>query len=335
MVVSAPGRVTDHFIRLARRVARKPDERELDMLLSVGERMGMSLLAMAINDVDGFRAVSFTGSQVGIITDTRHTDASIIEVKGFRIREAIDKGMIPIIAGFQGISTAKEITTLGRGGSDATAVALAAAVGADRCELVKESGGIFSADPMLVSGAVHYREMDYSTLEAITSAGAKVVQPRAAGLASEHNVVLAVTSVEGERRTLVSDRSLSRAAIAAMTLREGVSLKPLGETGPLEMSDFISWTRDKGGAAITMEGGVKTDLVSVVGWGGLLSNEAAAVVSKAKDITPLALFRTPGVLTLVVSSGAGRDALKSVHKEAVAAGLFRLTAADSIEEAQL
>ena len=146
VVVSAPGKTTDEFHRLAKEITSEPDQREMDMLLSVGERTAMALLAMSINADGRYHAISFTGSQVGIITDTQHTDARILEVKGYRIRETVEKGHIPIIAGFQGVSVDREITTLGRGGSDTTAIALAIALKAERCELVKEYGGVYSED---------------------------------------------------------------------------------------------------------------------------------------------------------------------------------------------
>jgi len=129
VVVSAMGQITDDLVRLAYSVAKEPAKREMDMLLSVGERMSMSLMAMAIEDTGLAQAVSFTGSQVGIITDTRHTEARIVEIRSHRIQEALKAGKVVVVAGFQGVSLEKEITTLGRGGSDTTAVALAAALG--------------------------------------------------------------------------------------------------------------------------------------------------------------------------------------------------------------
>jgi len=334
VVVSAPGRITDYFLRLAHRVANHPDERELDMLLSVGERMGMSLLAMAINDIGRFRAVSFTGSQVGIITDNKHTNASIIEVKGYRIREAIAEGMIPIVAGFQGISTDKEITTLGRGGSDATAVALAAAIGADRCELIKESGGIFTADPTLFSEAILHRSMNYATLETITAAGAKIVQPRAAALAREHRVTLSVAAIDGKRSTLVSDRTLSNAAISTIILQSDFFLKTeLSENTNDCDSDFF-WGRGVGGVCLTRDkrSGEPVEIVTLVGWSGQLPSDAVTIALRAIDNESLALFRSPGSLTIVVELGRGKQALKQIHAAAVDTGLFIRSGVDAAED---
>jgi len=323
VVVSAPGRSTDHFIKLAHKISEKPDPRELDMLVSVGERMGMSLMAMAINDLGRYRAVSFTGSQVGIITDNRHTDASIIEVKGYRIREAVADGMIPIVAGFQGISIEKEITTLGRGGSDATAVALAAAVGAERCELVKETGGIFSADPMLVSDARLHTEIDYATLEVMTAAGAKVIQPRAAGLAREHNVILAITAPDGRRGTLVSDRTLAKSAISVITLQVGFSISPLFSGDDASSYEIFSLPAGAAGMGLSTKGGHQTcDLVTVVGWGGKLPAEAVKTVLEYLEPEPLACFKSPGSLMIAFQAGFGRSALQNIHTRAIEAGHF-------------
>src|SRR6185436_13295097 len=137
VVVSAMGDTTDDLLRLAKQVSPTPDRRELDMLLSVGERISMALLSMAIRDLGG-DAISFTGSQAGIITNDRHIDARIIEVRPFRVQDALALGKIVIIAGYQGVSYRKEVTTLGRGGSDTTAVALAAALDADWCEICSD-----------------------------------------------------------------------------------------------------------------------------------------------------------------------------------------------------
>src|SRR5213595_647784 len=148
-VLSAMGDSTDDLVRLAYEVSRKPKPRELDMLQSVGERISCALAAMAITDL-GHKAISLTGSQAGIVTDTTHTKAKIVEVRARRIHEALDEDRIVLVAGFQGVSTELEVTTLGRGGSDMTAVVLAAALGADRCEIYTDVDGVYTADPRLV-----------------------------------------------------------------------------------------------------------------------------------------------------------------------------------------
>ena len=191
-VVSAMGQTTDDLVRLAYSVAKEPGKREMDMLLSVGERMSMSLLAMAIEDTGLAQAVSFTGSQVGIITDTRHTEARIVEIRSMRIQQALEEGKVVVIAGFQGVSLKKEITTLGRGGSDTTAVALAAALRADRCDLIKEVPGIFSSDPTVIPEAVPIPEMDYASASGMSLGGARILKEECIELAKRYNIELRV-----------------------------------------------------------------------------------------------------------------------------------------------
>ncbi len=193
VVVSAMGRHTDELEHLARQVSPQPPRRELDMLLSVGERVSMSLLSMAL-EVCGVPAISLTGSQCGVITDESHTEARILEVRADRVREALDRGLVVVVAGFQGVSRQKEITTLGRGGSDATAVALAAALGAERCEILKDVDGVFTADPHLVEGARRHDALAYDEMSAVAEAGCEVVHPRAVAYAREHGVPLFVGS---------------------------------------------------------------------------------------------------------------------------------------------
>src|SRR4030088_2837686 len=151
-VLSARGKTTDELIAMAEEVSATPDPREMDMLLSTGERMSCALCAMAINDL-GHRAISLTGSQAGIVTDTSHTTAPRLDVRADRIRDALAEALIVLVAGFQGVSTSRDITTLGRGGSDTTAVALAAAIAADVCEIYTDVDGVFSADPRIVPDA--------------------------------------------------------------------------------------------------------------------------------------------------------------------------------------
>jgi aspartate kinase len=178
VVVSAMGKTTDELLGLARRVAPDPPRRELDMLVSTGERVSMALLSIAIH-ARGGDAISFTGSQSGIITTDRHFDARIVEVKPLRIEEELARGKIVIVAGYQGMSTKREITTLGRGGSDTTAVALAAALGAERCEIYSDVDGVYSADPRVVGDAIHLSEIDLASLQEMAEAGAKVLNAQA------------------------------------------------------------------------------------------------------------------------------------------------------------
>jgi len=205
VVVSAMGRTTDELAALARSAHPSPPRRELDMLLSVGERITMSLLSMALADLD-CPAISFTGSQCGIVTDTSHTDARIIEVKGDRVREALAAGAVVVVAGFQGVSREREITTLGRGGSDTTAVALAAALGAARCEILKDVDGVLTADPGLVPEARRHERLDYEQMKQLAASGCGVVHVRAVEYAERHGVPLVVrSSFHGGDGTVIAD----------------------------------------------------------------------------------------------------------------------------------
>ena len=194
VVVSAMGDTTDELIDLARQVSPKPPARELDMLLTAGERMSMALLAMAISDL-GFEARSFTGSQAGVITDSVHGKARILDVTPGRIEAALDEGAIPIIAGFQGVSQeTKDITTLGRGGSDTTAVALAAALHADVCEIYTDVDGIFTSDPRVVPTARQLSKVTYEEMLELAASGAKVLHPRCVEYARRFDIPIHVRS---------------------------------------------------------------------------------------------------------------------------------------------
>jgi aspartate kinase len=196
-VLSAMGHATDELVALAHQVSDQPHPRELDMLISTGERISNALCAMAIYDL-GHQAISLTGSQAGIVTDTTHGKAKIVDVRAQRIHEALDQDRIVLVAGFQGVSSEHEVTTLGRGGSDTTAVALAAALGADHCEVYTDVSGVFSADPRVVPDA---RKLDLLTFEEMlemASSGARVMATRSIEVARSHNVRLHVRSTFGD-----------------------------------------------------------------------------------------------------------------------------------------
>src|SRR5439155_4754636 len=192
-MLSAMGETTDGLIALAHQVASQPDARELDMLISVGERISCALAAMAIEDL-GHEAISLTGSQAGIVTDTTHTKAKIVEVRAQRIHAASDEGKIVLVAGFQGVSTGHEITTLGRGGSDTTAVALAAALGADSCEIFTDVEGVYTADPRIIPDAYRLPVVTYEEMLEMSASGAKVMALRSVEFARNHGVRLHVRS---------------------------------------------------------------------------------------------------------------------------------------------
>jgi aspartate kinase len=189
VVVSAMGDTTDELLALAKQVAPSPDRRELDMLLSAGERISMALLSMAIRELGG-DAISFTGSQSGIITNDRHVDARIIEVRPFRVQDELARGRIVVIAGYQGVSYRREVTTLGRGGSDTTAVAMAAALGADYCEICSDVDGVYTADPRVVPRARRIGTLSYEETQELAEAGAKVLNAQAVEFAKEQGIAI-------------------------------------------------------------------------------------------------------------------------------------------------
>jgi aspartate kinase len=191
-IVSAMGKTTDQLIEMAYQVSPQPNRRELDMLLTTGERISMSLMSMALSDL-GVPAISFTGSQAGVMTDQSHSSARILEVRPVRVREELDRGRIVVLAGFQGVNAVtREITTLGRGGSDTTAVAMAAALKAERCEIIKEVDGICTADPRIVPDARPLRRLDFASLSDMCFWGAKVLHFRSVELAQSQDVPLAL-----------------------------------------------------------------------------------------------------------------------------------------------
>ena len=193
VIVSAMGDTTDDLMSMARRIAPVPEPRELDMLLTAGERIAMSLLGIAIN-ARGCRAASYTGSQAGIITDTPHGAAKIVEIRPKRIAEALGAGNVVIVAGFQGLSSQYEITTLGRGGSDTTAVAMAAALGAEVCEIYTDVRGVFTSDPRVVPGARKIDRISYEDMLELAAAGARVLHSRSVEYARRHGVRIHVRS---------------------------------------------------------------------------------------------------------------------------------------------
>ncbi len=197
VVVSAMGHTTDELLAMAGRIAEVPDPRELDMLLTAGERIAMSLLGIAIN-ARGCRAASYTGSQAGIITDTQHGKAKIVEIRPKRVVEALEAGNVVVLAGFQGLSNQYEITTLGRGGSDLTAVAMAGAVGAGICEIYTDVAGVFTADPRIVPDARCVEVVSYEEMLELAAAGAKVLQSRSVEMARRHHVRIHVRSSFGD-----------------------------------------------------------------------------------------------------------------------------------------
>lgn len=224
VIVSAMGDATDDLVRLSREVSPNLHGREMDMLLTAGERISMALLAMAIQDLD-VEALSFTGSQAGILTDTTHGGAKIQEIRPTRVREALDDGRVVIIAGFQGVSPdTKEVTTLGRGGSDATAAAMAAALGADACEIYTDVDGVFTADPRFVEAARQIDEISFEEMLELAAAGAKVLMPRAVEFGMRFRVPIYVaSSFHDGPGTWVKEKTMEQAIVRGIAHDTGAA----------------------------------------------------------------------------------------------------------------
>ena len=218
VVPSAMGSSTDELIDLANELSEQPTPREMDMLLSAGERITMSLLSMHLNSL-GHSSFSLTGSQAGIITTSRHGKAEIEEISGERVREGIERGDIVIVAGFQGFNRdTKEITTLGRGGSDATAVALAAALGAEKCEIFTDVEGVFTADPRIINSAKLIDEITYDEMLEMSSSGAGVLMARSVEFGRRYNVPIIVKSTfTNNKGTVVKEKTMEEAIVSGVT----------------------------------------------------------------------------------------------------------------------
>ncbi|MCK4648125.1 aspartate kinase [bacterium] len=217
VVVSAPGDTTDRLLSSAYEITAHPSEREVDMLLATGEQISISLLTMALHSL-GCPAISFTGPQVRILTDTAHTKARILSVDAERIKDELKKGKVVVVAGFQGISQEEDITTLGRGGSDTTAVALATSLKANSCEIYTDVEGIYTADPRIVSSAKRLKKIPYDEMLELSSLGAKVMQLRSAELAKRYNVRLHVRSTFSNKAgTMITKKGLEAPGVSGVT----------------------------------------------------------------------------------------------------------------------
>jgi aspartate kinase len=345
VVVSAMGDTTDELLELAQQVSPLPPGRELDMLLTAGERISMALLAMAIQSL-GLEARSFTGSQAGVITDSVHGKARIIDVTPGRIRSALDDGAVAIVAGFQGVSQdSKDITTLGRGGSDTTAVALAAALGAETCEIYTDVDGVFSADPRLVPNARHLATVTYEEMLELAASGARILHLRCVEYARRYGVRLVVrSSFSNKPGTTVSGGAPVEAAIisgVAHDLSEarvtvvGVPDKP-GEaaaifravadaevnidmivqnvSGATDRTD-ISFTLPKSDLATAMSALAK--LQARVGFESLLSDEHIGKVS----LVGAGMKSHPGVTATFFEALAGTG----INAEAISTSEIRIS----------
>ena len=345
VVVSAMGDTTDELLTLAKRMSVDPPRRELDMLLTCGERISMALLSMALHE-QAVPAISFTGSQSGIITDDAHSQARIVEVRPVRIREELERGKVVIVAGYQGVSRSREVTTLGRGGSDTTAVALAAALGAEACEIYSDVDGIFSADPRVVPEARKLENLDYGTMQELAAAGARVLNAQAVEFARCAGIVIEARSTHGGGtgsrigpepapvRAVASDMEVRvlevpaarleavLAQLAGDEIRLRLVAGSLGGAGrllvvvPLQdvhgLEAFDATLRDLGAeprpglGTVTLAGpGVGTD-------SGLLGRCLAATAGLGIDVR--AVHGSPLQLTFVVEAARVGDLTRELHR---------------------
>jgi aspartate kinase len=255
VVVSAMGDTTDELLSLAKKVSDDPPRRELDMLLTAGERISMALLSMALGE-RGVPAISFTGSQSGIITDDAHANAQIVEVRPYRIQEELSRGKVVIVAGYQGVSTKKEVTTLGRGGSDTTAVALAAALSAEACEIYSDVDGVFSADPRVVPQAKKLAEISYEEMQELAEAGARVLNAQAVEFAKKAGIVIhAKSTFRPGNGTLVHEAPPKVRRMVGVASEEDLLLLRLHGARP-RLTEMLEFLDDRGAAAkeITYDG---------------------------------------------------------------------------------
>ncbi len=261
-VVSAMGDTTEDLLSLAHKVTEHPPERELDMLLSAGERISMALLSMAVQSL-GWEAISFTGSQVGILTNEEHTRARILEIRGERLREELSKGRVVIVAGFQGVSREKEVTTLGRGGSDTTAVALAAALGVKKCEMFTDVEGVHSADPRIVPEARKIQRISYDEMLELSSLGARVIHPRAVEIACREGIVLEIKSNFSEREGTLVEKlgGMEEAEVRGVTYDKNISLLSLLSvpSKPGSLSQIVTTLAERGVEVKFFSHGVRRD----------------------------------------------------------------------------
>ncbi|MFZ8825701.1 MAG: aspartate kinase [Candidatus Caldipriscus sp.] len=342
VVVSAMGKTTDNLIKMAYSITAEPPPRELDMLLTAGERISMALLSMALNEM-GLKAKSFTGSQVGIITEDRFNKARVLEVKLLRIKESIEEGVIPVIAGFQGVSISKEITTLGRGGSDLTAIALAISLGNVRCEIYTDVNGIYSLDPRKYPNARRYERISFETLLEMSSAGAKVMHSRAVSLAAKYNLSFFVlSSFEPKKGGTMVGKFLESPGVKGIAVKDVVMFDVEGKEGEyilnrvLKGGEIIGFSHDSTGQHLVFiaDGSERENLIrvfsesrfrffvrdnlkmiSLVGWGVGSSREILEILTETlKDEHIFYMNITDMRISVVVEGSKEREIVENLAK---------------------
>jgi aspartate kinase len=355
VVVSAMGKETDDLIHLATQVSRIRPGREMDMLITAGERKAMALVCMALAEL-GVPAASYTGSQAGIITDTTHTRSKIIEVRGDRLREALEQGWVPVVGGAQGVSTERDVTFLGRGGSDTTAVALAAALGAEACELFTDVSGVFTADPRVAPRARKLPQLSYEEMLEMAATGCPKPDMRSVEFARNHKVALHVRSsftwepgtwIKEEDPTMeqpiisgvVHDTSEAKVTVTGVPDKPGIAARLFRALADRHVNvdmivqnvsvhgvTDISFTVPKDDVAVSLE--VASALAPEIGAGDVLADSDIARVS----LIGAGMKTHPGVAATVFETLAG----EGVNIEMISTSPIRLSCvvhADHVERA--
>lgn len=360
VVVSAMGDTTDDLLALAKQVSENPARRELDMLLTAGERIAMAVVSMALN-ARGVPAVSFTGSQSGIVTNDAHTNARIVEVRPFRVQDELARGKVVIVAGYQGVSYRRDITTLGRGGSDTTAVALAAALEAD-CEIYSDVEGVYTADPRVVPEARRLSELSYEEMQELAESGARVLNAQAVEFAKDKGIAIYARATRGGGETVIRKfppRMPGR--VVGVASETGLVVVTAAGDGPARLFDVVSYLDGRevpgkqlhyqhagasgtGSLVLSLENihdfpVLRRDLDSRFGTGidvregvGAVSAIGAGInatftnLRKAHDAIARQGARVLGVSTssfrisLLLEEAAVKDAVRNLHKELVTEG---------------
>ena len=319
VVVSAMGGTTDELLTLAKTITQNPPKRELDMLLTAGERISMALLSMAISDL-GCEAISFTGSQSGIVTDTSHTRARILDVRAHRVREELEKGRIVIVAGFQGVSPAKEVTTLGRGGSDTTCVALAAAFSAKECHIFTDVDGVFTADPRVVPWARKIEKISYDEMLELAFSGAGVLHWRSVDGARRFGVKVRVRSSFGkEMGTIVTDKDEIEAGeirgIAQDTDLVEIALTGKGAVGDLAARALQALEReDLDVRFVHLASGTGTEAASIL----IAHDDKDAALKALAGVLPAGTFSLHEDIATISIVGQGISSMRGVASKVLA-----------------
>jgi aspartate kinase len=331
VVVSAMGKETDRLLDLAYEISSQPDERELDLLLSSGERVSISLLTIALHKL-GIEALSFTGRQVGIITDDSHTRARIVDIRGDRLRDALDRGEVAVVAGFQGMNLEEDVTTLGRGGSDLTAVALAGALGAELCEIYTDVEGVFTADPSVVDTARRLEKISYEEMLELASMGARILHTRSVEYAMNNRVPIRVRSTfSQDPGTLVTQEEpdMEKVLVSGVTVAKD------------ETKVTIRSVPDKPGVAARIftplsESGVVVDMIvqniSDDGFTDLTFTVPRGDTEKARDVLEPVL-EDIGARTIAVDESLAKVSIVGTGMRThagVAARMFQIMASEGI-----